>query len=463
MPVSTATRPKGRFAMSAAAPARGAGVALALLIGINLFNYIDRQVLAGVEPRIRAELFPESVEKTASPELRADPQRFKEVQADARRSMGLLSSAFLVLYMVAAPVFGFLATRVSRWLLICFGVVLWSLASGASGWHWGPNLAFAFAMLFVTRCFVGIGEAAYGPIAPDLISNLYPIERRGKILSQFYVAIPVGGALGYALGGAVGDNWRWAFYLVVPPGLLLGLWSFLMWDPNRGTEGGEARHPLTRADVLNLLHTPSYVLNTLGMAAMTFAIGGLSFWVSDYLDWRSNDLHETVDVGGVPGVTVFGGVVVLSGLFATLAGGWAGDRLRQHFPGSYFLVSGVAMLIAFPMLVLMIYTPFPLAWVYLFLAVFCLFFNTGPTNAILANVTRPAVRATGFAVNIFAIHILGDILSPPLMGQVAGLYGQNMSFLVVSAAALVGGLFWLWGAAYLERDTQRASMEVAVE
>src|SRR5262249_1038777 len=153
MPANLATSPKGRVAISAAAaPLPGARTALVLLLIINLFNYIDRQVLAAVEPEIARELFPEATE-SAPPEVRAD----------AESRMGWLSSAFLLTYMAMAPVFGALAHRMSRWLLICFGVVCWSLASGASGWNWGPNLVFAYWMLLLTRCFVGIGEAAYGP------------------------------------------------------------------------------------------------------------------------------------------------------------------------------------------------------------------------------------------------------------------------------------------------------------
>jgi MFS family permease len=426
-------------------PARGPrpGVALALLLAINLFNYIDRQVLAAVEPEIRKELFPGG---------EADPL--------ARFRMGLLSTAFLVTYMVAAPVFGVLAHRVSSWLLIGVGVSVWSLASGASGLHWGASLAFAYWMLFLTRCFVGVGEAAYGPIAPTVLAEMYPVERRGKILSYFYLAIPVGGALGYALGEVVARwmGWRWAFYLVVPPGLLLGLLCFVLWrrDPRpTGHADGPVRR-LTRADYLSLARTPSYVLNTLGMSAMTFAIGGMAFWMPDYLEWR-----QVAPVGPLGPRTFFGAITVVAGLLATLAGGWAGDALRPRFGGSYFLVSGTAMLVGFPMILAMLWTPFPLAWLFVFLAVFCLFFNTGPTNTIIANVTHPSVRAAGFAANILVIHTLGDVPSPPLMGLVAGLTNQNVSFIVVSIAVLVGGVFWLWGARHLERDTKLAATRLA--
>lgn len=419
----------------------GAHLALTLLVAINLFNYIDRQVLAAVEPRIRAELFPESIQPGASAELKAA----------AGSAMGMLSSAFLIAYMFAAPVFGLLAERMSRWLLIGFGVILWSIASGGSGWNWHHDLAVAYWILFITRCFVGIGEAAYGPAAPAVISDLYPIKSRGQVMSFFYLAIPVGGALGYTFGDMVASSslgWRWAFYLVVPPGLLLGLLCFLMREPQKGGADPGAPHKhVGLRDYLIFLRTPSYVLNTLGMTGMTFAIGGMAFWMPDYLDYRK---------AGEGAVTIFGGITVLAGFLATLAGGLAGDWLRPRWAGSYFIVSGAAMMLGFPMILMMIWTPFPLAWIWVFLAVFCLFFNTGPTNTILANVTHPALRASGFAMNILVIHLLGDVLSPPLMGWVAGYYGRDMSFIVVSVAVLVGGLFWLAGAKYLERDTALA-------
>src|SRR4051794_36109515 len=144
----------------------GARAALVLLLAINLFNYIDRYVLAAVEPRISEDL------------LRGDP--------NALAKMGSLATAFIVSYMLAAPVFGWLADRVSRWLLVGVGVGVWSLASGASG------LAHTFTILLITRLFVGIGEAGYGPAAPTIIADLYPIEQRGQKLAWFYMAIPVG-------------------------------------------------------------------------------------------------------------------------------------------------------------------------------------------------------------------------------------------------------------------------------
>jgi len=249
--------------------------------------------------------------------------------------------------------------------------------------------------LLITRCFVGIGEAAYGPVAPTVISDFYPVKIRGRVLSWFYMAIPVGSALGFVLGEQMAKSplgWRWAFYSVVPPGIVLGLWAFFMREPRCGQADTTQAIPARRVawkDYLILLRTPSYVLNTLGMSAMTFAIGGIGFWMVDYV-------QEYRGVAGSAS-TIFGAILVVSGLAATLLGGIVGDKLRARFGGSYFLVSGVAMLIGFPLFLAVLYVPFPLAWVFIFLACFCLFFNTGPTNTILANVTHPAMRAAASA------------------------------------------------------------------
>jgi predicted MFS family arabinose efflux permease len=428
------------------APAKipGAGLALSLLLLINLFNYIDRFVLAAVEPDIRESLL-----------LAADPE-----DPNVKAKMGLLSTAFMVSYMLTAPVFGWLAGLTSRWLLIAVGVALWSLASGASG------LAAGFSVLLATRCFVGVGEGAYGPVAPTVLSDFYPVAQRGRVLALFYVAIPVGSALGYVLGGTIAgldrqaQSWRWAFYVVVVPGLLLALWSVLMREPQRGA-ADRADMPSRRAglrDYLHLLRIPSYVLNTLGMTAMTFAIGALAYWMPAYLKE-----HEAPPLLGFEPVPLFGAITALAGLTATIAGGLAGDALRERIPGSYFLVSGVGLCLGVPCAILFLVVPFPAAWLFVFLAEFFVFFNTGPSNTILANVTHPAIRATGFALNILVIHILGDAISPFLIGAIADRSSLAVGFLVVSLFMFLGGIIWLFGMRHLEPDTAAARHQLATD
>jgi MFS family permease len=450
------------------APFPGARSALALLLLINLFNYLDRQVLAAVVGPIKDTYFGAAASSGRSDSgsvaaiLGWFQVRLGFKPEDAL--IGLLGTAFMLTYMLGSPVFARQAEKRSRWALIGIGVILWSLASGASG------LAATFLGLLVARCLVGIGEAAYGPVAPALISDLYPVKIRGQVLAWFYIAIPVGSALGYVLGGAVADSginrwgealfgiqsesWRWAFFLVTLPGIVLGIWSFLMPEPPRGqadldAAAGPASVPWR--DYLVLLRTPSYTLCTLGMAAMTFAIGGIAFWMPYFL----SGLPEAPTYAAT--TVAFGAITALAGLAATLLGGWAGDRLRARFPGSYFLVSGGAMLAGFPIFLLVLKAPFPWIWLLIFLTCFCLFFNTGPTNTILANVTHPSMRAAAFAFNIFIIHAFGDVISPVIVGLLNDwLQDMKKSFLAVGLMFLTAGILWLCGSRHLDRDTKLA-------
>jgi len=432
----------------------GARAALALLLLINLFNYLDRQVLAAVVGPIKATFFGQgSVGAGSAIEaaMRWSQHHLGFKPEDAL--VGLLGTAFMLVYMLGSPVFARLAERTSRWLLIGIGVMLWSLASGASG------LAVSFVALLLTRCLVGVGEAAYGPVAPAMIADLYPVAVRGRVLAWFYMAIPVGSALGYVLGGWIGgsglgewgarafgappESWRWAFYLVVPPGILLGLWSLFMREPGQRRRAGIA---VPWPDYLHFLRTRSYVLCTLGMTAMTFAMGGIAFWIPYYLETRPGAPAEST--------LIFGGITVVAGLSGTLLGGLVGDRLRGRFPGSYLLVSGVAMILGFPIFLGVLQAPFPWIWVLIFLTVFCLFFNTGPTNTVLANVTRPSMRAAAFALNILVIHALGDVISPVVIGFLSDwFHNLGKAFVVVALMFLIAGGLWLAGARHLQGDT----------
>ena len=452
-------------------PLAGARLALTLLLLINVFNYIDRYVLAAVIDNIQESFFPKGQSGAVSPAL-SHIQGWCQARLGFKPELallGVLGMAFMAVYMVGAPVFGRLAERRSRWMLVGVGVILWSLASGASG------LAGGFIGMLLTRCLVGVGEAAYGPVAPTLLSDLYPVKQRGQVLARFYLAIPVGTAVGYILGawvagsnlgpwmgqtvGIHAESWRWAFYLVVAPGLVLGICSLFMKEPRRGQADldlGVAAEPrkVQWRDYSTLLRTPSFVLCTLGMTAMTFAMGGIAFWMPYYLKHKPSAPEHVTEI--------FGAIVVVAGLSGTLLGGLAGDRLRARIPGSYFLVSGIAMLVGFPFMLLTLHAAFPgtWVWVWLFVACFCLFFNTGPTNTILANVSPPSIRAAGFALNILVIHALGDVLSPVVIGILGDRYDMTFAFSVVGGTFILAAIFWFAGMRFLARDTERAPLRL---
>ena len=403
----------------------GAGRALGLLLAINLSNYIDRYILAAVEPDIRAAFFAPN-----------DP--------NAMAMTGTLAPAFLVTYMLSAPALGWLADRFSRWIVVGTCVILWSIATAASGF------AATFLALFITRIFVGIGEGGYGPAAPTILADFFSIEKRGRVMAVFCAAIPVGSALGYVLGGLINAElgWRWAFYIVAIPGIILGLICFWQTDPRARSGVREERKRAGKEDYLTLFRNRSFVFNCGAQTAMTFALGGMAFWMPAYLIFRQQPPALATPV--------FGGITVVAGLISTLAGGFVADRLQKRFSGAYFLVSGAGMLLAFPLFIATLFLPFPTAWITLFLAVFFVFLNTGPSNAALANVAPAKVRATAFALNILIIHALGDAISPPILGYVAGRSDMNVSFFVVSFAMLVSGVVWLLGMKYLAADTAAA-------
>lgn len=487
-----------------AAPLPGARAALGLLLAINLFNYIDRQVLSAVLPK-----------------LALDASLFDPSDPWMQTKLGLLTTAFMVAYMLLSPVFGVLGDRFSRWTLVGVGVILWSLASGFSG------LATSYLMLFAMRCLVGVGEAAYGPIAPAMISDLYPTNVRGKVMAWFYMAIPVGSALGFVIGGQLSERYDWqtAFHVTFA-GLLLGGVCFLMRDPPRPAAAPAAARPSYRAVLKSLTRVRSFVLCCAGMTATTFILGGVAAWVPTYVFQREarfvlddaavaklRNLEQTngsrlvsdevlAKLGPVTGPQVvefgafrksleanlskpqmeasaayiyaaatapgsitngqvgliFGAIVVVSGIFATLLGGIVGDRLRDRgVRGAYFKVAGWSTLAGWPFFLGLLFVPFPYAWGFTFAAVFALFFNTGPANTILANVTRSDVRATAFAINILVIHLLGDAISPPIIGFIADLSDLHTAFLITSAFILLGGGLWVAGANSLDDDTRRAT------
>lgn len=379
--------------------------ALGLLLAINLLNYIDRQALFAVFPLIKMDL---QLTDTA---------------------LGFLGSAFMLSYLLIAPLFGWLGDRYSRTMLASGGLVVWSLATALSGFATG------YRTLLSARATVGVGEASFGTVSPGLIADFFPKERLGQILAWFYVAIPVGSALGYLLGGLLGQYYGWhtAFLMVGLPGLLLAIPLALLRTPPRGGESPTVQHE--QSGYGSLFRNRSFVLNTVAMAAMTFAIGGLAQWIPSFL-------HRSHGLDVARGNTLFGATTVVAGILGTLAGGWLGDRWQKKSGKGYLLISGWGFLLGTPFAVWSILAPGLVACISaMFCAEFFLFLNTGPLNTVIINVTNPSVRAMAFALNIFFIHALGDAVSPTILGWLSDQWGLRSALLITPFAMLLAGLF----------------------
>ncbi|NTX12683.1 MFS transporter [Myxococcus sp. CA056] len=396
------------------APAANAGYALLVLTLINLVNYLDRYIVAVALPGIQKEF------------------GINDTQA------GLLGTMFIVVFMLASPVGGFLGDRYPRRLLVAGGVLLWSLATGASG------LATSFIALLVARAVIGIGEAGYGAVAPSIISDLYPREQRTRMLAFFYIAIPVGAAAGYGLGGWLTQAYSWhvAFFAGGVPGLILGALAFFMPEPKRGAmDGPDAAAKLPfMVGLKGLGRNAAFWAVTAGYTLMTFSIGGLGFWMPTYL---VRERGMAADSSGF----IFGAITAVAGLLGTVAGGWLGDKMDRKREGGGLWMSGIGLLLAAPCMYLAVnLKDVGPALAAMGVAQFLIFLNSGPINAAIVNCVPPAFRAFAMGLNVLCIHLLGDAISPTLIGNIADAANLRTAIAVNALPVLLGGVALLIGA-----------------
>ncbi len=392
--------------MSAKHSARSA---LLLLTALNFLNYIDRNVLFAVQPLVQ-----------------------KEFHLDDAQ-VGFLTSAFFVCYMVAAPLIAPLADRYPRKWIMAAGAFVWSAATLLSA------VTHTYHELLLRHVIVGIGEASFVAISPAFLADLFPENIRGRVMGFFYLATPVGSALGYLIGGYLGPRygWRSPFMVCAIPGLLLAFGLLALREPVRGASDHLADSK-ERGSVRGLARNKAFWTITFGAAMMTFAIGGLQVWMPTFL---TRVRHVPLDRANV----VFGGMTVVSGTVATLLGGWLGDRLLRRTPAAYQMISAIGMALAIPAIVLAIYFPGPSMYPAIFLGEFFLLLNTAPLNAALVNSVSARIRATALAVNIFTIHLLGDAFSPTLIGYISDRSNLEMGLTAMVVAVALSAIVLFYG------------------
>ena len=388
---------------------------LAVLTGLNILNYIDRSVLFAVQPLIKKEFH----------------------TSDAQ--LGILTTVFLLAYMVAAPLVGWMGDRYPRKYIVIFGIAIWS---GFTFLSW---LVRDYNQLLFRHTIVGIGEASYAAIAPTLIADSFPMAKRGRMLSIFYVGLPFGTAAGYLVGGYFSHlyGWRAPFMVAGAPGFLLALILWLIPEPARG-QSDQLETGIAGSGLRNLWRNGAFVTASLGMAAYSFAVGGMQVWIPTFLERVRHLNLSTANA-------TFGLITLFNGFVATLLGGWIGDRLLKRYFGAYYTFPGIAMLVAVPFMVLAIYVAGPMMFPFIFMAVFFLLIGTGPTNAALVNSVSAGIRSTALAVNIFVIHLLGDAFSPALMGKISDRTSLQTAFWTAFIAAGISGVILIYGARFAPR------------
>ena len=383
--------------------------ALLLLTSLNLLNYADRNVLFAVQPLVQDEFHLTNTQ------------------------LGYLTSAFLGFYMIAAPFVGPLADRYSRKLIIVLGALFWS------GLTLLTAVTHTYTELLIRHTLVGVGEATFVTIAPTFVADLFSEDKRGRILGVFYLALPVGSAAGYLLGGSLAPHhgWRFPFYIAAAPGFLVALAVMFLREPKRGQFDTLKETP-ERATVLGLVRNPAFLTATLGMAAMTYSLGGIQVWMPQFL---YSERHYSLKDANF----LFGIIIVGDGILAALAGGWLGDYLLPRMKSSYYMVSAASMLLGVPVMTVALFVKGPLMIPAIACAAFFLLLNTSPLNAAVINSVGAHIRATALAVNIFIIHILGDVPSPTMMGWVADHRSLQMAFVLPIIAMVISSAILFYG------------------
>jgi len=397
--------------------------ALFLLTALNLLNYLDRYILPAVQTQIQDE-FHISSEK-----------------------IGLVTTAFIWCYVLAAPAVGPLADRFSRKWIVVAGGALWSVATLLTA------VTHSYSTLLIRHTIVGIGEASFGIIAPTIVADLFPEAKRGRILGIFYLALPVGAALGYIVGGVVGGahGWRAPFYLAGAPGLLLVLAIAFLPEVPRGIQD-TIPETIERKSFGGLLRNKAFWTATFGMGFMTFALGGISIWMPTFL------VRERGYSVGMAG-TIFGLILLFDGIVASLLGGWAGDKLLPRYKGAYYLVSAITLGLGIPVMLFALHSSGIPMFLGILLGGFLLLFNTSPLNAALINAVGPHIRAFALALNIVMIHLLGDVPSSWIIGRLADRYPLHIALSSTAVGLGLATAVLLYGMRFAPHPQSSSSVE----
>ena len=414
--------------------ARAPMIALITLSLLNLLNYVDRYVVSSLVPFLEKSIDQGGLALTHA-------------------QSGWLYSAFIAVYMIAAPAFGLIADRFPRLHVLAAAVAFWSVLTLLGGFAWG------FWSLLIMRAFTGIGEAAYGSVAPAVLADEFPAKQQSRAMAFFNAAIPVGAAIGFTLGGVVGSKygWREAFFVAGGPGLFLALVIYFIRDPQRGAkdENVVVNAPPTVRNAVGILLRPRWLWTTMGYALQTAGFGSLGFWTPTYLDKAWGLSVESSS-------TMFGAIIVVTGITGTLTGGFLGDWWYQRNRTAHLWICGITSFFAAASILFVLYAPNITAmWCGITLGSFFLVMSVGPVHAHLVHILNPAERGTGMALAILVLHLLGDVPAVPMIGWIAQGSSWKTAYMCIPIFIFLAGLIWCGGAMYERRLHSQTSNSIA--
>jgi MFS family permease len=411
---------------------------LAVMVGINFLNYMDRYVGAAASPLIQ-----------------------KEFHLDDSQ-VGILGSAFLLVYALAAVPFGYWADRGIRKTVVAAGVAIWSVATLFTGF------ARSFPQLFVSRAVLGIGEAGYYPAGTSLLSDYFPKEERGRVMSIWGAGSTFGIAVGFAGGGYIAEKfgWRSAFFFAAVPGILFALLAFGLREPLRGSAESIGRaveriHEASLRNFLDLLRIRTLRATILSQTLLYFVLASNAFWLPILLTRRFN---LSVGKAGL----LAGVVLVVGGLIGTLAGGWIADRRAKTNPAAHLEVGIAGFLLGAVFITVALVAPLNAGPIPVFvpaflLAVACLYLYSGPFTAVAQNVVSPGLRASAVTMLLFVSHVFGDSHSTFDVGVISTHVGSLQTALLITSPTLLvlAAIIAATGLRSVKRDVQTMEDEWA--
>ncbi|HXS13919.1 MAG TPA: MFS transporter [Acidobacteriaceae bacterium] len=390
----------------------GATTALVLLTAMNFVNYLDRYILPAVQEQIKHEF------------TLTDNQ------------IGSLTLWFMVAYVCVSPITGWLGDRFPRKPMIVVA------ALGIAAMNFLTASVHGYTELNFRHAALGIGEACFGIFAPALLADFYPESKRNKVMTIFNIALPVGAAAGYEAGSwvAAHHGWRMSFISSAVPGVLVALLIlFFMREPQRTGVVDKAK--TDRATVLSLAKNKAYLTSILGYAAVTFSLGGISWWMPSFLH---REAGYSIEAAGA----IMGPIIVVAGLGGTALGGWLAQVWSKRTPKALYLVPALSAALTIAPAVVCFFGPQRLIVPSLATAVFLIFLGTGPVNAATLNAVPANLRATAMAGQLFAIHVFGDMPSSKVIGMISDRSNLRTGMAVTLVAFAVGAVIFFVGARF---------------
>jgi predicted MFS family arabinose efflux permease len=397
-----------------------------LLFLLYFFDYTDRMVVSSLLPFIQ-----------------------KDWGINDAEGALLLSAVSWAILIFTFPI-SILVDRWSRRKTVGLMAVFWSLATAACAFM--PN----FKALFTTRALIGVGEAGYAPGGTAILSGLYPEEKRARMMGIWNASIPLGSALGIALGGIIATamGWRHAFGLVAIPGLLVGILFFFIKDYKTvqlsSSQDANSEKPWAKftENARKIARIPTLYFAYFGFAMVVFVTASMMMFLPTFF-------IRVANVAPAQAGLMASGVMALA-VFGAPLGGYVADMWFKRRKNARLLFCTVSTLIAaFFLFIAMSFTSGTAQIIMLFFVGISITAFIPGVSAAMQDIVHPGLRAITFAVAIIVQHLLGTALGPIVTGLISDAYGIQSAFKILPLFLVAGAVLFYLGSFFFNKDYDR--------